>query len=233
MARITRKELKTDSFALEIEHTVTLFEEHKQEIVRYGGVGLAVVLIVVGILFYTGHQHAAREQALAKAIAVQEAPVGIAPNAQLSYPTQEAKDAAAIKAFTDLKSSYGGSAEAEIAEYYLGAIKADQGKLGEAEKSFDEVAQHGDAKYSSLAKLSLAQIYFADGKAPQGEATLRDLIAHPTIFVSKDQATIMLARLLAPKNPAEARKLLDPLRGTPGSIGQVVLQLYGEISAQQ
>ena len=32
MARITRKELKADKFALEVEHTVTLFEEHKREI---------------------------------------------------------------------------------------------------------------------------------------------------------------------------------------------------------
>ena len=45
---------------------------------------------------------------------------------------------------------------------------------------------------------------------------LRDLIAHPTIFVSKEQATITLARYLAPKKPAEARKLLDPLRAEPG-----------------
>ena len=44
---------------------------------------------------------------------------------------------------------------------------------------------------------------------------LRDLIAHPTIFVSKEQATITLARYLAPKKPAEARKLLDPLRLNP------------------
>ena len=41
MSRITRKELKTDKFALEIGHTVTFFEEHRQEIIRYGGVALA------------------------------------------------------------------------------------------------------------------------------------------------------------------------------------------------
>ena len=35
---------------------------------------------------------------------------------------------------------------------------------------------------------------------------------HPTIFVSKEQAAITLARFLARKKPAEARKLLDPLR---------------------
>jgi len=234
VARITRKELKTDTFALEIERTVTLFEEHRQEIIRYGGAGLAVVAVVLAIVFYTGRQHASRQQALTQAIAVQEAPIG-APAApgQPSFPTQEAKDQAALKAFTDLKGKYGSSAEGEIAEYYLGAIKADQGKLPEAQKSFEEVAQHGDAKYASLAKYSLAQMYFSEGKDAQGEALLRDLIAHPTIFVSKEQATITLAQSLAHTKPAEARKLLDPLRNMPGSVGQTALQVYSEIAAQQ
>ena len=232
MARITRKELKTDSFALEIEHTVTFFEEHRKEIVRYGGAGLAVVLVILGIWLYTSRQHAVRESALAKAIEIQETPVGPAPQGVQSFPTQDAKDQAALKAFTDLKNQYSGSEEGEIAEYYLGAITSDQGKMAEAEKSFAEVAEHGDAKYSSLAKLSLAQLYFAEGKGDKGEAILRDLIKNPTVFVSKEQATILLARLIGPKKPAEGRKLLDPLRNVPGSVGQVALQVYGELPAQ-
>jgi predicted negative regulator of RcsB-dependent stress response len=232
VARITRKELKTDRFALEIEHTVTFFEEHRKEIVRYGGAGLAVALAILGFMFYSGRQHAAREQALAKAIEIQEAPVGAAPQGQQSFPTQDAKDQAALKAFTDLKNQYGSSAEGEIAEYYLGAINSDQGKLADAEKSFAEVADRGDAKYAALAKLSLAQIDFADGHGDKGEAILRDLMAHPSIFVSKEQATILLARSIGPQKPAEARKLLDPLRNMPGSVGQVALQVYGELPAQ-
>lgn len=232
VARITRKELKTDKFALEIEHTVTLFEEHRREIIRYGGAGLAVALVVFGVLFYSGRQHSAREAALAKAIAIQDAPVGPAPAGQTSFPTQDAKDQAELKAFTDLKNQYSGSAEAEIAQYYLGSMQSDQGKLADAEKSFAEVVDHGDAKYASLAKLSLAEVYFAEGHGDKGERLLRELIEHPTVFVSKDQATIALARSIAQKKPAEARKLLDPLRNAPGEVGQVALQVYGEIPAQ-
>jgi len=72
----------------------------------------------------------------------------------------------------------------------MGAVKADQGKLAEAEKLFQEVAQKGDQKYASLAKFSLAQLYFGDGRADLGEKTFRDLIDHPTLFVSKEQATL-------------------------------------------
>ena len=52
MAGITCKELKTGKFALELGHTVDLFEEHHTEIVRYGAAALAVAVIVILILVY-------------------------------------------------------------------------------------------------------------------------------------------------------------------------------------
>jgi predicted negative regulator of RcsB-dependent stress response len=233
VARITRKELKTDKFALEVGHTVTFFEDHQKELLRYGAGGVAVILLIIGGFWYSRHQHAVREEALAKAIQVQESPVGPpTPGQNQNFPTQEAKDDVALKVFGDLQSKYPGSEEGEIAQYYLGAIKADQGKLAEAEKSFKEVADKGDAKYASLAKFALAQIYFADGRSDQGETLLRDLIKNPTIYISADQATISLARFLGPKKPAEARKLLEPLRSIPGAVGQTALQVYGELPPQ-
>jgi predicted negative regulator of RcsB-dependent stress response len=233
VARITRKELKTDKFALEVEHGLTFFEEHQKEILRFGGVALAVVALGLGIRFYQGRQHGVREAALSRAIQVQETGVGpITPGASPTFPTQQVKDEAAVKTFAELKKNYPGSDQAEIAEYYLGAIHSDQGDLAGAEKSFQEVAQKGDAKYASLAKLSLAQVYFAEGKADQAQKVLQDLMSHPTIFVSADQCSITLARGLMATKPAEARKILDGLRNRPGSVGQVALSLYGEIPPQ-
>lgn len=228
--RITRKELKTDKFALEVGQTVTFFEEHRQDIVRYGGIALAAVVLIGGYLLYSGRQHSKRQEALFRAIQIQESPVGPpTPGQNRNFPTQEVKDQVALKAFGDLAVSYPGTAEGEIAQYYIGAIEADQGKLTEAEKSFKEVADKADEKYASLAKLSLAQIYFGDGREQQGEAILRGLMDHPTAFVSKEQAAITLARFLAPKKPAEAKKLLEPLRSMPGAIGQTALMAYSEL----
>jgi hypothetical protein len=231
VARITRKELKTDKFALEVEHTVTFFEEHQQQLIRYGGIAVVVVALIIGYTIYSRSQHVAREAALGHAIEVQEAPIGgLSANGGLTFPDQAAKDKEAIKAFSDITNKYSGSVEAEVAQYYLGAILADQGKLALAEKAFQEAAEKGNAQFSSLAKLSLAQIYFSDGRDSQGEAILRDLIAHPTVFVSSEQATITLAKYLAPKKPAEARKLLDPLRTQPGQVGEVAITLLGEMN---
>ena len=232
MSRITRKELKSDKFALEVEHGITFFEEHKKEVSRYGTIALAVAVLIFGYVIYSRHEHTARQQVLADAIRVQEAPVGVSGNGGLAFPTQEIKDQATIKVFTELESKYSGTAEGEIGQYYLGAIKADQGKLAEAEKLFAEVAQKGDKKYASLAKLSLAQIYFADGRDAQGEKTLRELMDNPTDFVSREQAVLALARYLAPKKPAEAYKLLEPLRTQAGNVSQVALSLIGEYHLQ-
>jgi len=58
------------------------------------------------------------------------------------------------------------------------------------------------------------------------------LIDDPTILVSKEQATIALAKVLAKKNPAEARKLLEPLRAERGPVSRAALTALGEMSAQ-
>ena len=230
MARITRKELKSDKFAQEVGLTVDFFEEHRQDLGRYGGIALAALVLVAGYLYYARHQHAVRQEALYQAIQAAQAPVGAAqPGGALSFPTEQAKDEQTDKLFTGLVSKYGGSTEGNIAEYFLGSIRADRGKLAEAEKYLLDAAQKGDEKYASLAKLSLAQIYFEDGRAAEGEKTLRDLMAHPTIFVSSDQAAIALARQIMPKNPAEARKLLQPLTSKAGAVGQAASDLNAEI----
>jgi predicted negative regulator of RcsB-dependent stress response len=235
LARITRKELKADKFALEVEHTVSLFEEHRQEITRYGTVALVVVLLAVGFYFYRQRQHSTREAALGRAIQVQETPVGppTPGNTSVStFPTQQVKDQAASKVFTDLKNQYPGTPEGEIARYFLGIIQANGGNLAEAEKSLQEAASKGDEKYASLAKLSLGQVYFAQGKIDQGKKVFEDLAAHPTLFVTKEQALLAEARELMAVRPAEARKILDGLKNTPGAVSQVALTLYGQLPPQ-
>ena len=234
MDRITRQKLKTDNFALELGHTVTFFEEHRKEIARYGGIAAAVVVLIAGYSVYQRHQHDARQLDLARAIAVQEAPVAAAStNGSLTFPTQEAKDAAATKAFSDLQKQYPGTQEGEIAAYYSASIEADQGKMAAAETGFQQVAQKADAEYASLAKMSLVQLYFSDGRNSQAETLLRDLIKNPTVFVSKDQATLALTQYLIHKDPKEARKLLDPLRvSTVDAVRNVAISQFSQLPQQ-
>ena len=158
MARITRKELKSDKFALEVQHGLTFFEAHQKEILRYGGIALAVIALAFGAGTYRRHQQSLRQQTLARAIQVQETGVGpVVPGGASTFPTQQVKDEVAVKAFAEVKAKYAGSDEAEISTYYTASIRADQGNMAEAEKGFLEVAQKGNERYASLAKLSLAR----------------------------------------------------------------------------
>jgi predicted negative regulator of RcsB-dependent stress response len=233
VARITRKELKSDKFAQEVGLTVTFFEEHQKDVVRYGGIGVAVALLIAGFVIYHKHEHAARQEDLAQAIRIQETPVATAAvGGQQTYQTQDAKDQASLKAFGDILSKYSGSQEAQIAQYYIGSIRADEGKMADAEKNFSEVANHGDKDYASLAKVALAEIYFADGRNKQGEDILKDLMDHPTVFVSKDQASLSLARHYLGRNNAEARKLLGPIRDSKSEVAPLAQQMYSQIPPQ-
>jgi len=232
--RITRKELKTDKFALEVGQTVDFVTEHRQQLILWGSIAAAVIVVGLGVYLYMRYQHTAREQALGDAVQMQEAPVTAASaSGRLSFPTEEAKQAAVTKALTDITTRYAGSGEAAVAKYYLGSIAADEGKMTEAEKWFQEAANEGNVNYASLARLSLAQVYFAERRDPDAEKILRDLEAHPTVFVSKEQAIIARAKGIAATRPAEALKLLEPLRSGGGAVSQVAITEVGELSGQQ
>lgn len=231
--RITRKELKTDKFALEVEQTVDFVTGHRRQLALYGSIAAAVVLIAVGMYLYMRHQQTERAQLLAQAILIQEAPVGGSnAGALFVFATEDAKRAAATKAFSEIAAKYSGTSDAAVARYYLASSAADQGKMADAEKLFKEAAEQGDKNYASLARFSLAQVYFAEGRTADGEKILRDLMAHPTVFVSKDQAIIALAKGIAPTRPDEARKMLEPLRTQNGVVSQVAISAVGEIQGQ-
>jgi predicted negative regulator of RcsB-dependent stress response len=229
--RITRKELKTDKFAIEVEQTVGYVTEHRAQVLRYGAMALALLVIAVAIYYYRQHQHTARQQALSEAVLIQEAPVGPPnPGSLITFPTDDAKRAAAAKAFNDLAAKYAGTAEGAIAQYYLGASAADQANNAEAEKRFKLAVENGGSNYSSLAQLSLAQIYFATGRAAEAEKLLRSLMDHPTIFVSKEAAAITLARGIGKAKPDEARKILEPLRTERSAVSQAAISALAELT---
>ena len=230
MDRITRKDLKSDKFALEVEHTVGFLSHHRKESVRYGIVAVAAVALVVGIFAFRSYQHRSRQAALNAALEIMRAPVGPPVDEfTRSFPTAQEKDSVLVKAFTDLATKHAGSDEGYIAEYYLGTAAAERGQALEAGKWLQDVAANAPANYASLAKLSLADLYRSQGKVSEGEKLLRELMAKPTDFVSKEQATIALGQLLIPSNPAEARKLLDPLRGSRTAIAQAAIGAAAEL----
>lgn len=161
------------------------------------------------------------------------APVGPSQQpAAVVYLTQAEKEAAETKAYSEIASQYGSTKEGAIAEYSLAGIAAANGHNDEARKRYTQVADSGSKEYASLAKLALAQLDYADGKAADSEKILRDLMAHPTAVVSKEQATLMLVHQIAKTRPAEARSLVEPLLTETGEVGQMATAAKAEIPAK-
>lgn len=232
MDRLTRKEMKSDKFALEVQHSVEFVSEHRQQLIRWGIPAVVVLVLAVSFYFYRNHMRDVREEALRGALQIQNANVGPAPNAEtLAFPTAEARNQAVIKAWTDLAKKYDGTQEGYMAHYYLGTTASDNGNVAEAAKQFRTVADGASAPYASMAKVALAQILAADGKLPDGERLLQSVIDHPTVLVSKEAATLVLVDLIKNTDPAKAKKLLEPLRtSTRSAVSKAAINEYGEIS---
>jgi len=229
--RLTRKELKSDRFALEVQHSIQVVSDHRQQLTRWGTIAGVVAILVIAVVMYRNHEHVVRQEALHAAQQLQNASIGPQQNElSVSFPTQAERDKAVNKSFTELAVKYSGTDEGLIAEFFLGTNAADQGKLSEAEKRLKVVANAG-IPYSALAKLSLAQVYAAEGKPADGEKLVQSLIDHPTPLVSKEAATIALAELIQSKDPQRARKLLEPLRSsTRGSVSRVAISALSDMS---
>lgn len=214
-------------------HTVEYIAEHKSQMYKYVGIGLAALILIGGFLWYRSYQHTARQEKLQELLHIYGATVtpGEAPPfAAKAYKTDQEKTAAIRAEFPKFIDQYKGSDEAAIASYYLGSHWAEAGNAAEAEKFLKSAVDQAGPAYGSLAKLALAQLYVMQGKNDDAAKLVQTIIDKPTELVSKEAATIEKARIIAKSNPAEARKLLEPLRTSSRSaISQASLTLLSEL----
>jgi predicted negative regulator of RcsB-dependent stress response len=230
MDRYTRKQLKSDKFAQEVGQTFEFLTTHRTEIIRYGSAALAAILVAGGIYFYHRHAASVREEALAQALRIEDAKISATPQPpNMTFATQQEQETAWNKAFGDLATNYRGTQEGAIGGIYLGGRLAEKGKVNEAERILKDVADSAPKEYSALAKVSLAQIYAGQGDIKQAQSLLQEVIDHPTAMVSKEEAQIQLAEVLAPTDPAAARKILDPLRGGRTAVSRAAITAFGNL----
>lgn len=231
MDRLTRKELKRDPFALEVQHGFEFLTTHRQQSLKIGGLALALIALITGIYFYRQHEAGIREDLLSTALRTHDANVGDATNPyMMNFPTQKAKDEAVTKAFTAVAARFPGTDEGTVAEFFLASQAADSGDMAQAERRFKDIVDNGSGPYVSLAKMSLATLYAGQNKLADAEKLLRSVMDKPTVLVSKEQAAIKLAEILAPTRPNEARAILGPLRASDRSaVSRAAIDAYTQL----
>lgn len=232
-SEFTRQNLKTDRFAVEVEHTVNYFSLHRSQVVKIAAAVAVLLIIAGGIFVWRDRQQVVREQKLGEALLLQDAPVGpLAPPVGPSFPTEQAKQDAIAHAFQALATEYPGTHQGSLAQYYLASGSLRANRMDDARQRFESLANSSDKEYGALAELSLAQIAYAQNRPADGEKLLRELMANPSDLVSKEQATLMLAANLGRSNPAQARALLQPLLGVSGAVGQEANATLAALSAK-
>jgi predicted negative regulator of RcsB-dependent stress response len=234
VAKLTRKEMKSDKFALEVQHSVEFVSGHRQQMLKWGGSAAALVLIVAGIYYFWNYRQDSRQEALHEAMRIQNAQVGPSQGPYVvTFATDNERKTAVLKSWREIAAKYSGTEEGRIGEYFLGVNAADDGNLAEAEKHFKASIDSGSGPYASLGKLALAQVYAGEGRGKEGAALVQSLIDHPTVLVSKEAATLALADLLKTSDLPRAKKLVEPLRtSTRSAVSRAAITLDSDLSRQ-
>ena len=216
---LTRHELKDqlqhDHFTDAVSGAVTYASSHRQNLIRYGIAAALVVLIAGGVWWYMSSQREQRRQELDTAMSILDAQVGpgATDSAVRSYPTEDAKKEAWMKALSAFISKYGGSEEGNIAQYYRGTERAQKDDQAGAESDLKVVAD-ANSSISPLAKVALANLYLGEKKNVEAQTLLQSLTKDPSALISKAQAQILQAQLNQTTNPQAARDVLKSIDPT-------------------
>ncbi len=180
--RLTRKEIKRDEFAAAVGRSVEYAESHVRTIAY--AIGAVLLLVALGVAFYFWRNSRLQDAngALAQATRVYLAPVsatGARPNDpdEPSFANEAARRARAKQLLEKVRADYGSTAAADVAGLYLAQIAADEGRLDEARKAWQEfVDDHGDHLLAGEARLNLINLDRKQGKAEKVADELRRML---------------------------------------------------------
>jgi len=203
---ISRKDLKKDEIRDSLAQGAVSVLEHQKGAAIFLLVCVVVLVAVLGWRFYSDHQNAKSAQAFADAMNIFKAPLRTAgeptDNGTLTFADEKVKFSESAKRFEAVSQKYPRTKSGQMAAYYAGLSYEKLDNNAQAAKWLNDEAKSGDPDISSLARLELAQLEDKMGKKADAEQAYKDLIAHPTVFVSKPVAMLALADHYALANDA-------------------------------
>jgi predicted negative regulator of RcsB-dependent stress response len=224
--RLTRKEIKRDDLATVVGRSMDYAESHVRTLVYAIAGLLLLVALGVAFYFYRNNLQQGANEALAKAMAVYQAPIAAtgakpADPSEPSFPTEAARQARAKELLQKVRDDFGSTSSADIAGLYLAQIAAAEGKLDEARELWaDFVDDHGDSILAGEVRINLIDLDRKQGKGEQVLLELRSMLEKADAPLPQDVILSEIGKTLEQlKRPQEAvlsyQRIVDEFPQSP------------------
>jgi TolA-binding protein len=216
MKRTERHRLKENEVASTMARLTAIYENYRTPVLA---VAISVVVVVVAVAGFVAYRSQANNHAsemLAAAMTIEQATVAPAPAPGAApapapagaFPTEKARDEAALARFTAVANDYPSTASGIAARYHAAALLVALGRDTEAVQKYQEVVDRaGNSIYGQMAKLGIADAEAAAGKYDAAITGYRELSASSSADLPVDGILMQLGRAYdAAGKTADARQ---------------------------
>jgi len=196
-----RRHLKENEFASTTLQVVEGLKANRDRVVM--GAVIALIVIAIGGGYWYWHKHTNDEASALLGIGMSIAQAPIVPPPTLpgatqtagTFPTDQARQEAALQAFQQVATQFPSTAAGLTARYQMGVALMALGRLPEAEQAFTAVADKaGTSLYGAMARLGRAAALRYQGKYDDAIKVLTDLAAERDGMLPVDGVLMQLAQ---------------------------------------
>jgi tetratricopeptide (TPR) repeat protein len=231
----TRHALKHNALADTAQSGFDWLQENKGDVIRF--VLIVVAVLALGIGGAVAYQHQQEQAQAAFGAAMEDYLTPLAQSAtqeqpgMKTYPTAAARAKAANAEFLKVADSNGWTEAGRNAEYFAGITYMEMGQTADAERTLQQVADHGNHNLAALAQMALASIAQQAGRTSDAIQIYQRLAAHPTSTVPASQAKLALAALYEQTNPQQAKQLYAEIKDADKdtAAGQIATQKLAQL----
>jgi TolA-binding protein len=196
-----RHHLKQNEFAIQAAKVAESFNQNRSRIVTVVVAVVVVGVAVGGYFWWTKRTNDRASALLGQAMAISQSQIAPAPTlpgatqAPGTYPTEQLRDEAALKAFQAVVAGYPSTSSGLAAQYEIATTLMSLGKLQEAEQAFkDVVSRGGSSIYASMAKMGQVSALVGQTKYDDAIKLLTEMSADRDGVLPIDGVLIELAR---------------------------------------
>lgn len=196
-----RQHLKRNEFAIRVARITEILATYRDRVIL--GAVIVAVLVVAGAAYswWRGNTAEKAGAMLGVAMTIYEAPIVPAPTVPGAtqqvgtYPSQVARDEAALTAFQQIIDAYPSTTAGIAARYHHAASLMALGRFADAERGFQAASDAaGSTVFGPMAKMGLAEVFVASGQFDKGVQIFEALAADRDGMLPVDGVLMQLAR---------------------------------------